>query len=177
MKKIFADKRGSKLLSIYWFVILAIVAGGVFGMVYVFYGTPYDVRDIEAHVLMNQIADCVSYAGRINSNLIFDAKPTQMPEENFLKLCHLDFKTSEWEEEQYYTEVKIYKLSDMNTSFLTINMGNTNWLPSCELQEKKEERAFPQCFKDSFYSVDNKNNQYIIKLLTVVRKSEKNVKI
>lgn len=173
----FMNKRGSKILSIYWFLILTIVAAGVFGMAYIFYGTPYDVRDIEAHVLMNQIADCISYAGKINTNFILNSKPVQKQGEDFLKICHLDFKSSEWEEEQFYTEIKIYKLGDMNTPFLNINAGNTKWLSNCELQENKEQKNFPQCFKDSFYSVDDKNNQYIIKILTAVRKSEKNVKI
>jgi len=146
-------------------------------MVYVFYGTPYDVRNLEAHVLMNQVADCVSYAGRISTNLISDSEPIQKTGENFLSMCHLNFKTGEWEEGQYYAEVKIYKLDDMDTPFLELNAGNNNWLSSCELQENKEQKNLPQCLKNSFYSVDDKNNQYIVKLLTVVRKSEKNVKI
>ena len=58
--KLINNKRGDKILSIYWFAILLIIAGGIFGMVYVFYGTPYDVREIETRVLTNQIADCIS---------------------------------------------------------------------------------------------------------------------
>jgi len=171
------NKRGSKILSIYWFLILTIVATGVFGMAYIFYGTPYDVRDIEARVLMNQIADCISYTGRINTNFILNSKPVQKTGEDFLKICHLYFKSSEWEEEQYYTEIKIYKLEDMNNSFLEINTGNNKWALSCGLQENQKQKNLAQCTKDSFYSLDDKNNQYIIKILTVVRKSEKNVKI
>ncbi len=49
------NKRGDKILSLYWFAVLIIVAGGIFGMVYVFYGSPYDVREIEANVLLNKI--------------------------------------------------------------------------------------------------------------------------
>ena len=171
------NKRGSKYLSPYWFIILIVVATGVFGMVYVFYGNPYDIRDVEAHVLLNQIADCVSYAGRINTNLISDSKPIQKSGEDFLKSCHLNFKTTEWEEEQYYTEINIYKLGDMNNAILSINAGDNKWLSSCELQEKGEQKNLPQCFRDNFYSVDDVNNQYIIKILTIVRKTEKNVKI
>ena len=41
------NRRGEKYLSVYWFVILAIVAGGIIAMVFVFYGKPYDIREIE----------------------------------------------------------------------------------------------------------------------------------
>jgi len=171
------NKYGSKYLSPYWFTVLIIVAAGIAGMVYVFYGTPYDVRDMEAHILLNQVADCVSYAGRINTNFISDSQPIQKSEEEFLGICNLNFKTSEWEEEQYYTKVEIYKLEDMENPFLKINAGNNNWLSSCDLQENKEQRNLAQCDRDSFYSLDNASNQYIIKVLTVVRKTEKNVKL
>ena len=54
------NRRGEKYLSVYWFVILAIVAGGIIAMVFVFYGKPYDIREIEANVMTNKIADCLS---------------------------------------------------------------------------------------------------------------------
>ena len=70
------DRKGDKIISVYWFAILVIVAVGIFGMVYVFYGSPYDVREIEANALLNQVADCVSYAGKINTGLISNGKNT-----------------------------------------------------------------------------------------------------
>jgi hypothetical protein len=175
--RLIKNKRGDKILSIYWFAVLIIVAGGIFGMVYVFYGTPYDVREIEARVLINQVADCVSYAGRIDTNLISNSQVYQKSGEDFLKDCHLTFKDNAWEDEQYYTEIDIYKLEDMNNSVLEINAGDNKWLSSCELQKDKEKERLAQCIKDSFYSVDDADNQYIIKILAVVRKSEKNVKM
>ena len=68
--KLFNKKGAGKILSPYWFVILVLIAGGVFAMVYAFYGAPYDVRWIESRILMNKVADCVSYEGKINSLLI-----------------------------------------------------------------------------------------------------------
>ncbi len=173
----FMNKRGDKVLSIYWFAVLIVVAGGIFGMVYVFYGTPYDVREIEAHVLINQIADCISYAGKINANLISEGQFNQGYEENFLKTCHLNFKSVDWGDEQYYTEIKFYKLEDLNEPVFSVNAGDNKWLSSCALQGDREKERLAKCVKGNFYSLDDKNNQYIIKILTVVRKSEKNVKI
>jgi len=171
------NKRGDKIISVYWFAILIIVAGGVFGMVYIFYGTPYDIREIEANVLGNQIADCVSYAGKINTALISNGRTSPKIGESFLKMCHLNFKSDEWQDEQYYLEVKIYSLGDLNNSILNITAGDNKWLSSCALQTNRQIEKLAKCIKKSFYSIDNSNNQYIIKILTVVRKAEKNVKI
>lgn len=171
------NKRADKILSIYWFAVLILVAGGVFGMVYVYYGTPYDVRGIEANILIDRIADCISYAGRINANFISNSQGVKKTGTEFLKECHLNFKSNEWDDEQYYTEVSIYKLEDMGAPVLNINAGDNKWLSSCELQQDNEKERLAQCVKKDFYSLDDANNQYIIKILAVARKTEKNVKI
>lgn len=169
------NRKADKILSVYWFAILIIVSGGIFAMVYTFYGAPYDVREIEATLLMNRIADCISYAGKMNAELISSGKFNQ--ENNFLDKCHLNFNTTEWGEEQYYAEINFYKLENVNSPVFSVKKGNSKWLPSCSLQENKNEEKLAQCSEKSFYSLDNLNNQYIIKILSVVRKSEKNVKI
>ncbi len=69
--KIFQNKNGAdKILSIYWFAILFIIATGIFAMVYVFYKTPFDVRGIESEILASRIAECVSQQGKIDSQWI-----------------------------------------------------------------------------------------------------------
>ncbi|MDD5012158.1 MAG: hypothetical protein PHQ66_00720 [Candidatus Nanoarchaeia archaeon] len=173
--KLYKNKRADKILSVYWFAILIIVAGGIFAMVYTFYGSPYDIREIEAELLTNRIADCISYAGKMNSELVVNGQFTS--ENNYLEKCHLILNSTEWEEEQFYSEVNFYKIQNMNTPVFNVKKGNAKWLSSCVLQENKEEKKLAQCVERSFYSVDNSNNQYIIKILSVVRKSEKNVKI
>lgn len=170
------NSRGDKILSIYWFAILLIVAGGIFAMVYVFYGAPYDVRQIEARELTNQIANCISYTGKINTNLISGGVPS-LSSQNFLEQCHLIFNSSEWSDEQFYTEVYIYKLDNPDNPVLDIKKGNNNWLAGCSIQENQTQENLPFCLTKSFYSVDNTDNPYIIKILSVVRKSEKNVKM
>ncbi len=169
------NKRGDKILSVYWFAVLLIVSGGIFAMVYVFYGVPYDVRDIENHLLINAVADCVSYGGKINSALASNGNLIQNA--NFLSQCNLIFNSSEWEQEQYYTEVNFYRIGNMDASLLTLKKGNNNWISQCEIQKEEEKKNLVQCSSGIFYSLDDKNNQYIIKILGVVRKSEKNVKI
>ncbi len=174
--KIIKNKRGDKVISIYWFAIILIVAGGIFAMVYVFYGAPYDVREMESEILINQVADCVSYAGRIDTGLISNGQFNQNSAD-FLERCYLMFNSSEWEEEQYYTMVSFYKIEDLNTPLLTVTKGNNKWATYCEVQENKEYEKLTKCVKKSFYSLDDSNNQYIIKILAAVSKAEKNVKL
>lgn len=170
------NKKGDKVLSVYWFAILLITAGGVFAMVYIFYGTPYDVREVETDLLVNQIADCVSYAGQINTNFISNGESFSKTKEDVFDECHLVFDSSEWDDEQYYAEVNFYKLEDLRNPVLNFNIGNNKWITSCDASDKDYERL-AKCLKKSFYSVDGLGNQYIIKIMSVVRKSEKNVKI
>jgi hypothetical protein len=169
------NKKSGKLLSLYWFAIITLTAGGVFVMVYLFYGAPYDVREIESHILMNQVADCVSYLGRINPDLI-SGGVVSSNSENFLESCHLNFSSIEWEREQFYAEVTFYQLADLDNSFFEIKKGNSDFVSECNIQGKEKYNNLVQCREGSFYSVDELNNQYIIKILTAVRKTEKNVK-
>lgn len=171
------NKRGDKILSVYWFAILLVVAGGVFGMVYVFYNSPYDVREIETEALINQVADCVSYAGRFRTDLIYEGKFSENFKNNILKECNLNFKTTEWEEEQYYIELNFYKAEDLSKPGFLMTAGNNNWKEYCAIQQNKEEKKLPKCTEKSFYSLDYANNQYIIDILAVINKVEKNVKI
>ena len=99
------NKRGTeKMLSMYWFLILIIVAAGVFVMIYNFYHYPYDIREIEANIMINRVADCVSTAGKINSYVIEETEFNQEFKENFLQICNLNFNVeSDWEDiPQYY---------------------------------------------------------------------------
>ena len=59
-----------KILAIYWFLILVLVAGGIFLMVYTFYHHPVDVREVEAELLATKIADCLSHEGKLNSEVL-----------------------------------------------------------------------------------------------------------
>ena len=99
------NKLGGKILSVYWFAILVIVAVGVIAMVFVFYGKPYDVRKAEGEILINKIADCLSSD---------DGKLKQISN---LDECHLNFG----EKNEFYIEV----------GGLGIKQGNFNLKDDC----------------------------------------------
>lgn len=168
------NKKGAdKMLSVYWFAILIIVAGGIFAMVTLFYSHPIDVREVEAGLLLNKVADCISWGGEINSNLLSSGRFSEEFKKNFLQECSLNFN-SEFKELQYYASVDFYKFDFQNESIFNIVEGNKNIKEDCKFEEDYEKVS--KCVERSFYALDEGDNQYLIKILTVVKKSEKNVK-
>jgi hypothetical protein len=170
--KIKMNIRGEKLISVYWFVILFLVAGGIVAMVFIFYGTQYDVREVEATIMINQISDCISREGILNENIFEETYRN-----NFLENCHLTFETEEiWKDiGQYYFEVQIFEIGNLDNAKIKFGEGNLNLLSSCEIANEDYEKL-AKCNEKKFYSVGKNNEQYLIKILSIVRKSEKNVK-
>lgn len=171
-------KATDKVLSIYWFFILFISAAAVVYMVSTFYGHPYDVRELEANVLANNLADCISQEGKLNSGLFSNGGFNEDFKTNFLQNCRINFETEEqWKGElQYSLKIDFFRVSDTNNPVFEIQGGNLNLFSSCELQKDEVYEKLARCVERRFYSV-GEGEQYLIKILSVVRKSEKNVKL
>jgi hypothetical protein len=158
------NKRGAdKVLSVYWFAILAIVAAGVFAMVYSFNNVPYDVREIEANLLIDKITDCLITKGeidfeRINGN--FDLE----------KECHLKIGT-----EEYFIEILFYDF-DTNGLLRSISAGNVNIKSDCEIQKNEKYNLISKCVEQRVYSTDNQGNEYLIEIKTGIKKTDKNAR-
>ncbi len=174
------NKKGAdKILSVYWFAILIIIAGAIVAMVSVFYGYPYDVRDIEANMIVNKISDCLSQDGRLNPDLFSE---TGFNKEFSLHNCNFNFETEKkfkpgesfTNETQYYVEINFYNLTT-NENVFKISQGNSNFLADCEIESEDYERLV-KCVDRNFYSLDDSENVYSINILSVIRKTEKNVK-
>lgn len=173
LNKIGADR---ETMALVWLVV---ILGGttlaLFWMMNAFYGTPYDIRELEARLLLNKVADCVSYSGRINPQIISNGV-VNAANPSFLESCHLNFASSEWEEEQYYSEINIYSSLDLSKSLFFAKKGNDNFVLDCEIQIVASSEFSSKCLERSFNTFDDKNQEYTVKILTAVRKLEKNVK-
>ena len=176
-------KADSKLISVYWFAILVIVAGGIVAMVFLFYGPAYDVREIESTILAENVANCVAPSGKIHSEL-FDGVHGVFLEQfkdTFMERCSLDFEIQDnWEVPQYYVEVEFYNEMEDLDSVFTLVGGNPNWKGDCFLKEgnKKSDEKLVFCVEKKFYaSTDSggaKDKWYFVKITSMVRKTEKN---
>ena len=148
-------------------------------MVYLFYGAPYDVREIEVNIFSNKLADCISRNGMMNSELVVGGVFNE--EFDFLNSCSFNFNTEEkdWEGvPQYFFEVGIYEIPYVDDYAFIKSEGNINWKESCFIKDDKGEdyEKLPKCLEKRFYSVGENNEQYLIKILSAVGKSEKNVR-
>jgi len=175
---IWFNKKGwSKIITLYWFVILIIVAGGIFAMVYSFYHYPYDVRELEGEIMINHISDCLSNKGELNSELFNEEGFSQNFSENFLENCHLNFEVEDvWEEEpQYYFRINFYNSTNLENSVFEISKGDNKLIADWNIQEEKDYQRIAKGVENSFFSF-NGEDLYLIKILTIVKKTEKNVK-
>tara|TARA_Y100000310_G_scaffold303088_1_gene341087 strand:+ start:1766 stop:2245 length:480 start_codon:yes stop_codon:yes gene_type:complete len=158
---ILKNKKGAdKIISVYWFVILFLVAGTIAYSVSIFYGDPYDVRVIETGILANNIADCLSENGKLKYKIDDELRDT------FLEKCNLNFNT-EYEEVQYYLEVEFQQLN------FKIVKGNINLKAFSETSLPSK-----SIFKSekSFYVLSQENEELTVKITSIIRKTEKNVK-
>ena len=163
------NKKGDKIISVYWFVILFIVTGAIVYMVISFYGEPYDIREAEAYALTNKVARCLSNAGYLEQEAL-----SPNFKENFIEECSFNFETEDiygWREQgQYYVEIDFYDFSKQTEKIHAIKTGNEALKTDCG-----KGKTFPVCLKRSFYVLDREKNQYQIDILSIVRKTEKNV--
>lgn len=166
---ILKNKKANKIISVYWFAILFIVAAAIAYMVISFYGEPYDIREAEVYALTNKVAGCLSDAGYLEERAL-----SAEFKENFMEKCKLNFEIEDiygWREQgQYYVEINLSNFST-NQSISTIKEGNEALKTDCGLKGK----GFPVCLERSLYVVDREKNQYQIDILSIVRKTEKNV--
>lgn len=168
------NKRGTdKLLSVYWFTILFLVAAAIVYMVIIFYGKPYDIRELEANALTNHIADCLSESGYLKENILGN----EDFKNNFLENCDLNFNvedTYNWREQgQYYLRVEFFQEENL---VFEVTEGNKNIISSCGLESEIEEEKIAKCVEREFYSLNSTGDVHSVKILSIVRKTEKNVR-
>lgn len=155
---------GDKIISVYWFAILFIVSAGIVYMVYSFYGAPYDVRSLEVGALNDRVVDCFMINGRLNK-AAFDEG---------LEVCNLNFDVEDiynWGESgQYFVEVEISEFESGIVVFSGMK-GNSRLKEDCEMEGK----YFPVCLEKLVYVLDEQGDSYKINIMSVIRKTEKNV--
>ncbi|MDO8528870.1 MAG: N-acetylmuramoyl-L-alanine amidase [Nanoarchaeota archaeon] len=103
------NRKGDKLISVYWFAILFMIAAAVVYMVAIFYGAPKNISEQESKILANKVAECISEAGYLKERIIGN----NYFKNNLLAECNLNFDVEdfkEWKDKpQYYLEVAIHK--------------------------------------------------------------------
>ncbi len=172
------NKGNEQVISVYWFAILIIVAVGISAMVFTFYNHPYDVRELEANILMNKVADCISEHGVISKEIINDQGEFQK-DFDMQEVCSFNFKSPDFSGDSHGQYYVLITFNDSNGKFLFDKEGGDNYLRADCLAklDLKDEKALPGCVKGNLFAVDLNGKQYLIEILTGVSKSNKNVRI
>jgi hypothetical protein len=164
-------KAAEKIISVYWFVILFLVAGAIVYMVSSFYGKPYDIRGIEAELLVDKAADCVSYGGYLREEVL-----TPEFKDNFLARCGITFEVEDaygWrQEEQYFLQINFYDFNSYpnSDSLFEVSAGNFNLKDFCNIKSDTS----PVCLEREVYALSKAGTPYTIKILSIIKKTEKN---
>lgn len=169
-----------KVISVYWFFILFIIASAIVFLVYTLYGTPSDIREIESIFLSEKVADCVSRGGV----LTFEGKKMIEDGEfaNILELCNLNFdseKVYDWNNDQLFVSI-IFSEMDNSKEPLIVYAGNYNLYTQkaqCNLNGVVGDEKFPFCVERTIYSnseLGKEGKYYSIQIFTSVKKMNKN---
>ena len=133
--------------------------------------------ELDAKIMAEKIAQCVSQQGIANPEIFGNQ---ENPKAADLKaLCHLNFN-SEFSGIQYYAKAVFYDFKSFSENpqnpISSVSAGNANLKADCELQKTEDFEKISKCSESRIYALDGKNNPYIIKILSVVRKTEKNAR-
>ena len=169
-KRIFKDKKaGEKILSIWWFFVLAFIGLGVVGAVVVFASAEFDIKEIEAGMLADRVADCIVERGILNKNFINQGSSFEL-----FKNCNINediIKNSQ----NYYLEISAYDFSSCNVNGectkkiekLNFSAGMNTFPKDCKIKEKvMEAQAFPRCSEKTIF-VLNKYDESIPGILVL----------
>ena len=163
---------GEKYLSIWWFLILAIIGVGIVAGVWVFSSADVDVRGIESGILVDRVVNCIVDTGSLNesfvSNEIFDS-------------CGLDEKMIN-ESGDYYLEIKVYDLEgcDLNNVenckvLKEKSFGYFDLKTQCGITSGKNSENFAKCGWKKVYVVDDGKNALLYVFAGVNHNGGKNV--
>jgi hypothetical protein len=129
------NKKGTeKILSIWWFFVLAVIGGGIVLGVLIYYSAETSIKKVEAEVLNEKIFDCVINNGYLNEK-VFDKNLTfnecKLNEKVFGKGSNFFFKISVYDRDKLVNE----------TAY-----GDYSFEKNCPINEKITTKRFPGCY-------------------------------
>ena len=123
-------KGGEKIFSLWWFLVLVLVAGSVVIGVISFYSASYDVRRIEVDLLGEKILNCISDKGYLKNEVL---------ESNFnlIEKCKLNKDLFD-EGSDWYIKIKIGDRKELKE-------GAGTFEKDCEVSSGLKAKYFPKC--------------------------------
>ncbi len=173
------NKRGGeKLLSIWWFFVIAIVGLGITAGVLIYHSSDVDVREIEADVLYEKIVNCIVEQGF----LIDDILKEDFNVSDFFEECELNEEIFE-DGSYFYFNIQIF--NESYDLIKEIKGGDFSFEKDCRIQEEGEEkkikaRYYPRCIgkKDMvLYYEGSEIKEATLEILTASNQAGRKVSI
>lgn len=155
---------GEKIFSIWWFFIIALVGLGIVMGVWIFYSADVDVRQAEADMLYERIANCI-----INNGFIDNALGENF---NVFEKCHISEELFNQSSAFYFR----FNISDENGNALGKRVSaGTNMEVNCDLmignpeeEDRQNAEEFPKCAKKQervLYYDDGEIKKAVVEIL------------
>ena len=149
----FRDKKGEQLLSIWWFAVLVIVAGGIVFGVLIFYSSHVDIRALESKVLVDRITNCIDNKALENEEFL------KGKEGNFdvLGNCKIN--------KELFGKGSNYFIKISTSDKELYKFGNPSFEEQCQIKEGAlRAKHFPECYERTI-SFSNQNDNLKINVL------------
>ncbi|MEK6894613.1 MAG: hypothetical protein AABX10_04070 [Nanoarchaeota archaeon] len=132
---------GTGVLYSIYFLMMAVIAIGIYGGLVGYFGTGYDYRKTEARILLDEVRDCFSQE-KINLN--------SLNEKDFYEKCGISKSVIGDGEHMIYVKSKT------GVEFVT---GVTDFKTRCFLNVRQKNKDYPIC---ASYGKNVENEEYIL---------------
>jgi len=158
-------KGGEKLLSVWWFLVLAIVGAGIVVGVLIFYSADVNIKEVESGILYEKLADCF-----VDNGFLVEG----INNENIFEKCDLEKSLFE-EGSNFYFRVIIYNEKEEKLS--EISFGREDFIEDCDAEKKIRAKHFPKCVggKESVFYYDDKIKKGAIEILAISNQNGKKI--
>ena len=155
-------KADSKLLSIWWFAVLTVIAGGVIMAVLIFQSAKIDVRVAEVDILSAKIINCVLDKGYFN----FEFVSGKM---DIFKVCGLNEDVLV-EHGNYFIKLGLVD-NDGKDIFSEQRYGNSALEGDCRIQQALfSARTYARCSENSVFGLDSDKREIVLSMILASNK-------
>ncbi len=120
-------KADTKYLSLWWFLIIAIIGLGIVGGVIIFYSKDVNVKSLEADILAKRVVDCLNKGGKLINDFGDEGF-------NLFKECKLNQQLID-ESGMFYLEITTLFKVDEQEAKKPIKFGKPDLKKQCEISE------------------------------------------
>ncbi len=150
-------KAGEKLLTIWWFIVLGVIGGGIGIGIMIYFSATVNTNGVEAGILGERIINCISENGYLKNNVLaldFD----------IFKECSIDRKLFQRGSYLYFN-VSISSSGGL-ISLANFVAGDYSFERDCSIASKISAMKFAKCSEKAETVFNDKNEIIKIHVLT-----------